>query len=39
VSDHESPWAGRRAVTILTEVDAAAAIRLELDGLGVNRTH
>ena len=38
VSDHESPWAGRRAVTILTEVDAAAAIRLELDGLGVTRT-
>ncbi|MGD9704521.1 MAG: nucleoside hydrolase [Acidimicrobiia bacterium] len=35
VSDHESPWAGRQPVTILTDVDAPAAIRLELDLLGV----
>jgi inosine-uridine nucleoside N-ribohydrolase len=35
VSDRESPWAGRPPVTILTEVDAPGALRLELTRMGV----
>lgn len=31
----EGPWAGRRAVTILTEVDAPAVVALELERLSV----
>ena len=31
VSDHESPWIGRRAVRILTGVDSRTVIELELD--------
>jgi len=31
----EGPWAGRRAVTILTEVDAPAVVALELSRLSV----
>lgn len=31
----EGPWAGRRAITILTEVDAAAVVALELERLTV----
>ena len=34
LTDRESPWSGRRPVTILTGVDAAAAIQLELGKLG-----
>lgn len=34
-SDREAPWVGRRPVTILTEVDADAAVALELTRLGV----
>jgi purine nucleosidase len=32
-SDEEGPWQGRRAVRILTDVDARGAIELELDHL------
>lgn len=35
-SDREAPWAGRRPVTILTAVDADAAVELELSRLGVS---
>jgi inosine-uridine nucleoside N-ribohydrolase len=33
VSDHESPWDGRRAVRILNGVDARAVVELELSSL------
>jgi inosine-uridine nucleoside N-ribohydrolase len=33
VSDHETPWDGRRAVRILTGVDARAVVELELTNL------
>jgi inosine-uridine nucleoside N-ribohydrolase len=32
-SDEEGPWAGRRAVRILTDVDSRGVIELELDHL------
>jgi inosine-uridine nucleoside N-ribohydrolase len=33
LSDHETPWNGRRAVRILTGVDSRAAVELELERL------
>jgi hypothetical protein len=32
-TDDESAWAGRPAITILTEVDSAAVVALELERL------
>lgn len=36
VSDRETPWSGRRPVTILTGGDLDGAVRLELERLGVD---
>ncbi|MEP7115065.1 MAG: nucleoside hydrolase, partial [Ilumatobacteraceae bacterium] len=33
LSDHETPWNGRRAVRILTGVDSRAVVELELERL------